>query len=249
MAVPLWFLEDERRQVTRKRKVLEQLSDYEIRKNFGLPWWGASALCTFFEPLEGQRISSIPLETKALTFLSYLRSGNFQYSLGTLSGVSQSSVSRIIDTFSNYTSSFAKDYITFPTLLEERVANKLAFYQLSGRKLGGILGVVDGTHVLIKAPSIDEFAYVNRKLQHSINCQIVANYNYYITDAVVKWPGSTHDSFIWNHSGVRSRLKNGEFGEGYFLGKIILKTTTCTGNNCTDTDTCLFYLQGTRVTH
>jgi hypothetical protein len=219
MAVPLWFLQEEKRNVFRQRKTLDLLNDYEIRKNFGVPRWGAKALVEFFEPLEGERSTSIPLETKVLTFLSYLRSGNFQYSLGTLSGVSQTSVSRIIDSCVHHTLSFASESINFPLVLEERVKNKLEFFELSRRKFQGILGVVDGTHIGIKAPTKDEFAYVNRKLQHSINCQIVANHDYYILDAVAKWPGSSHDSFIWNQSSIKRRLKNGEFGEGVFFGK------------------------------
>jgi hypothetical protein len=219
MAVPLWYLQEERRRVPKQRKVLELLSDFEVRKNFGFPWWGAKSICDFFEPLEGQRTTSIPVETKVLTFLSYLRSGNFQWSVGTSSGVSQASASRIIESCCNHTLTFAEQSINFSTFIGDRIANKLAFFNSSQRKLPGILGVVDGTHVTIQAPSIDEFAYVNRKLEHSINCQVVANHNYYILDAVAKWPGSSHDSFFWNQSSVRERLRNGEFGEGYFLGK------------------------------
>jgi len=219
MAIPLWFLEEERRNIVRSRKYLDQLSDYEVRKNFGLPWWGAKSIVEFYEPVEGIRSSSVPLETKVLTFLSYLRSGSFQWSLGTLSGVSQSSVSRIVESCCNHTVSQAKDFITFPPALE-RQAIKSGFYELSRRKLGGILGVVDGTHVNIKAPSRDEFAYVNRKQQHSINCQVVANSDYYILDLVAKWPGGSHDSFIWKQSSIRKRIQDGELGEGYFLGKL-----------------------------
>jgi len=219
MAVPLWYLEEEQRRVTRRRKLLDQLSDYEIRKNYGVPYFGAQAICNFYEALEGQRVTSIPLETKTLVFMSYLRSGNFQYSLGTLSGVSQTSASRIIEKFTNFTISHSSKFINFPIGLEDRVQNKLGFYGVSGNRLEGILGVVDGSHVAIIAPRVDEFAYVNRKQQHSINCQLVASYNYYITDLVAKYPGSSHDSFIWNHCSVRERLRNGEFGEGYFLGE------------------------------
>ena len=74
---------------------------------------------------------------------------------------------------------------------------------MSERKLGSILDIVDGTYVNIKASSIDEFAYVNRKQQHSINCQVVANSDYYIRDLVTKWPEGTDESFMWKQSSAR----------------------------------------------
>jgi hypothetical protein len=161
MAIPLWCLEEERRGIATTRKVSDQLSDYEIRKNFGLPWWGRA-----LRALRRSLKFFHPVETKVLTFLSYLRSGSFQCSLGTLLGVSQTSLSRIIDAGSKYTVSQAKTFVTFPNSVEERTNSKLRFYELSGRKLGAILGVIDGTHVGIKAPKADEFAYVNRKQHH-----------------------------------------------------------------------------------
>ncbi|KAJ1187176.1 hypothetical protein NDU88_003955 [Pleurodeles waltl] len=33
-----------------------------------------------------------------------------------------------------------------------------------------------------------------------------------------RYPGSTHDSYIFRHSGIHTRLLAGEFGEGYLLG-------------------------------
>lgn len=37
-----------------------------------------------------------------------------------------------------------------------------------------MIGCIDGTHIPIKAPSINEGDYVNRKSVHSINVQVIA---------------------------------------------------------------------------
>ena len=67
----------------------------------------------------------------------------------------------------------------------------------------GVVGVIDGTHIKIIAPSNDKDAFVNRKKVHSINTQIVFDANFNILDVVAKWPGATHDSRILMESGFR----------------------------------------------
>lgn len=47
------------------------------------------------------------------------------------------------------------------------------FYEEAGMPC--TIGAIDGTHICIKAPSTEEWNYVNRKGQHSINVQ-VSNY-------------------------------------------------------------------------
>lgn len=39
-----------------------------------------------------------------------------------------------------------------------------------------------------------------------------------INDIVARWPGSAHDSHIFDNSRIRARLENGEFGETVLLG-------------------------------
>uniref|UniRef100_A0A3P9BSJ7 Putative nuclease HARBI1 n=1 Tax=Maylandia zebra TaxID=106582 RepID=A0A3P9BSJ7_9CICH len=67
----------------------------------------------------------------------------------------------------------------------------------------GVVGVIDGTHVRIIAPSEDEAVFVNGRNFHSINVQIVVNAACKILDMVAKWPGCTHDARMLSESGIR----------------------------------------------
>lgn len=66
----------------------------------------------------------------------------------------------------------------------------------------GVVGVIDGAHIRIIAPTEDEDIFVNRKQYHSINAQIVSSAEYHILDIVAKWPGSTHDERIPSEIGL-----------------------------------------------
>lgn len=217
MAVPLFVLNNERKRVYKTRKVLEILSDFEIKTHTGLPAWGAREIVKFFEPLEGKTQAAIPLETKVLCFLAHLRSGSFQWCLGSLGGVSQPSVSRFIEECLNHTVKLASRIIVFPKTVEEINSSKQRFYGVDS--FPNVLGVIDGTHIAIKAPTENEPIYVCRKQFHSINTQVICGADYTIYDIVAAWPGSTHDSFIYNNCGAKKRLYRGEFGEGWLLGK------------------------------
>ena len=70
-----------------------------------------------------------------------------------------------------------------------------------------VIGAIDCTHVEIIAPhKLIEVDYVIRKGRHSINLQAVANSSLEFTSLVAKFPGRTHDSFIWANCGLKTRL-------------------------------------------
>ena len=75
-------------------------------------------------------------------------------------------------------------------------------------------------HIPIIAPSTNEPLYVNRKGYHSINVQAKCDDEYRIIDAVVKWPGSTHDAFMWRQSAIHQKISSDEIQtvDGWFLG-------------------------------
>ena len=57
-----------------------------------------------------------------------------------------------------------------------------------------------------------------RKLQfYSINVQAVCDSNAFITIIVARWPGSTHDSRIFENSKIADKLRDGAL-DGIFVG-------------------------------
>lgn len=219
--VPLFVLHNNSRIVSRRRLTLEKLSDFEIRKNCGLNYHNLLDITDISDQVEGKYSTAVLLETKIITYLSYIRSGNFQWSLGTLSGTSQPTVFRIIDSCNSTVIESWKNIIQFPTNVVEINKSKLEFANLrSTRGFPNVLGVVDGTHIAIKRPENEiENRFVNRKKYHSINCQVVVDAKERFLDAVVRWPGSTHDALIWRESYVNSRLYQESVGEGWILGE------------------------------
>lgn len=49
-----------------------------------------------------------------------------------------------------------------------------------------------------------------------MNVQVICDADMYITNIVARWPGSTHDSHIFNNSVIKNKFENGEH-EGFWL--------------------------------
>ncbi|XP_046408741.1 putative nuclease HARBI1 [Ischnura elegans] len=70
-----------------------------------------------------------------------------------------------------------------------------------------VIGCIDGTHIPIQSPGGDNAElFRNRKGYFSINVQVVCDADLKIIDIVSRWPGSTHDSTIFNASFIRSQM-------------------------------------------
>jgi len=59
--------------------------------------------------------------------------------------------------------------------------------------------------------------YRNRKGWFSFNVQVVINARLEVIDIVARWPGSTHDSTIFNHSRIKSLFEAGTFGDSVLI--------------------------------
>ncbi|KAK4297246.1 hypothetical protein Pmani_003630 [Petrolisthes manimaculis] len=100
--------------------------------------------------------------------------------------------------------------------IEETTATKRKLFMIAN--FPHVIGIIDGTHVPIAAPSQDEEVYVNRKRFHSLNVQVVCDADYVILDFCTRFPGSSHDSFVWQNSNLYQKFQQGEFGNSVLLG-------------------------------
>ncbi len=132
-------------------------------------------------------------------------------------GPSQSTVSRVLNgTIAALTTpNIVRQFIEFPTDLQTLRQKQEAFMRIAG--FPGVVGAIDGTHVRIISPTVNEEAYVNRKGFQSINVQVVFDAAYKILDLVPKWPGSTHDSRVLSESGLTGLFEQNYVHSGCHL--------------------------------
>ena len=104
--------------------------------------------------------SQTPILQVLLTPRFYAK-GTLQNVIGELLGVDQSTVSRIVNKFTNAFFRRMNQFIVWP---DQRKAdgNKRGYYRM--RRFPNGIGCVDGTHVRIQAPFDQEHEFVNRKI-------------------------------------------------------------------------------------
>ncbi|XP_031349770.1 putative nuclease HARBI1 [Photinus pyralis] len=71
-----------------------------------------------------------------------------------------------------------------------------------------VFGCVDGTHIPIPGPLADN-SYYNRKGFHSVLLQGICNAKQEFINVYCGWPGSVHDSKMWQNSKVYKKLEEG----------------------------------------
>ncbi|KAH1006028.1 hypothetical protein HUJ04_006910 [Dendroctonus ponderosae] len=135
---------------------------------------------------------------------------------GDLRGVSQATVSQIEKKVSVALAENVKLFIKFPNTLRDQQKNISKFFAIVS--FPSVSACVDCTHILIKNPggTIGEI-FRNRKRQFSLNVQVACDPNMKIVDIDVRYPGSTHDSVIFDRSALRIRFETNQI-PGLLLG-------------------------------
>nr|CAI5818940.1 unnamed protein product [Callosobruchus analis] len=104
-----------------------------------------------------------------------------------------------------------------PQTEQERRDEATKFYSFGHPP--NIIGAVDCTHIKMQSPggNLAE-VYRNRKGWFCTNTQIVAGSTGKIIDTVARWPGSVHDTTIFNVSHLRARFESHHFNQYCLVG-------------------------------
>ncbi|MCP4459512.1 MAG: transposase family protein [Cytophagales bacterium] len=140
----------------------------------------------------------LPAEVKVMVALRYFASNSHQLTVSDTFHIGQASASRCVNQCMEEWNKLLPKFINFPTNQAELQAIQHGFYSFA--RFPQVVGAIDGTHVKVIPERRDENDYVNRKGQHTLNCQAVCDHNGRYLNLVARWPGSTHDSFILKNS-------------------------------------------------
>ena len=156
----------------RNREDPLQWDDTELITEYRLPEAVVMELCELLRD-DLKPVSTSPrcltVEEQVLIALKLLASGSFQSSTKDNINVAQPTVSVVLSKFLDSLLAKKHEFISMPSR-EAAAISKRQFYCIAG--FPGVIGLVDGTHIPIIAPSEDEHLYVNRKGFHSINVQV-----------------------------------------------------------------------------
>ncbi|XP_028315330.1 putative nuclease HARBI1 [Gouania willdenowi] len=161
-----------------------------------------------------KRSHAIPSMAKLLAVLHFLASGSFQRTVAVHAGLSQSSFSSALSQVLNAMSRRMNSHIQFPHTPAALKDTKSGFYALAD--FPNVIGAIDCTHVKLAPPSPIDYVCRNHRSSHMLSVQVVCDSEGIITNVVAK--ASVKDNLILQNSALFTKLKDGDYGEGWLLG-------------------------------
>ena len=203
-----------------RRYPLEIYDDVDMYERYRFTRRGVMKLLDILEPHlqpPTMRSHAIDYRIQVFTALKFYATGTVHNNHGDHHGISKASASRIVRRVTKCLVRLKDDHVKFPTTPQEVAVAQGGFFAVAG--FPRVVSAVDCTHVLMYKSKLGPNAhvYVNRKRAKSINVQLMCDSRYRITNVVARWPGSTHDSRILQHSDIGQRFAAGQM-EGIIIG-------------------------------
>ena len=153
-----------------------EFSDEELRQRYR---FGRETIGYLSDLMRGDlergtnKETALSVEQQVMIALRFYGSGSHLQVVGDTMGFDKSTVSRVIDRVTDSLVAMKDDFISWPDNQRKNVI-RAGFYEKAG--FPNVVGCIDGTHIRITGPSIDEPAFVNRKGFHSINVQAICDH-------------------------------------------------------------------------
>lgn len=162
------------------------------------------------------RSNSLSPINQLLVALRFYATGSFQLVVGDTFNIDTATACRTLHRVTRAIAGLRERLVRFPDT-EQLLRDTMKEFH-SKSKLPGIVGAIDCSHIPIQSPGGDDAEiYRNRKGYFSVNVQLISTPNNYITDVVARWPGSVHDSTIFENSLIRGKFETGQC-RGYLVG-------------------------------
>ncbi|KAF8364282.1 hypothetical protein PRIPAC_91205 [Pristionchus pacificus] len=161
---------------------------------------------------------TISKENQVLIFISSLASNSFQSVICDRFGCSQQTVSNIVERvlYALTDPVVVAHYIQFPIENDAwRKRTARDFSRMAG--LRNVVGAVDGTFIPIQNPPNSNNTFRCRKQFPALNATFIVDSWGRILYANPRSTGSTHDSFVLEHSTARRRINAINYPQGFAL--------------------------------
>ena len=156
--------------------------------------------------------AAVPLEKRVAIGLWRLATGESYRSTSVTFGVGKCTALNIVHEFVRALIHVREDYLSFPSN-GRALENVMQKFELK-HGLPQVAGVIDGSHIKIKAPEKDHEAYFNRKQCYSIVLQGVVDSECKFLDVSTGFPGSVHDARIFRRSALYRNIIAGDIMAG-----------------------------------
>ena len=206
---------EEPRCLKQRTRFLEYFGDDDFKNRVRLSKKGFFDLAEEVEdfmPSQQGKKWSLTIYEKLWITLRFFASNCLQSSVGDFIGIHKTTVSKTIHDTTEALCCLKQRWIK---MFDSVVETKTAFHHMAG--FPGVIGCIDCSHVKIRRPDENAEEFVNRKGVYSINVQVVCDHKLRINDIVCRWPGSVHDSRIFDNSTLKHRLETNQLN-GILLG-------------------------------
>lgn len=198
----------------------EMLNDSEFKRIFRLNKATVMNLVRTIGPRiepTTRRNKSLDARCQILIALRFYATGGFLELIGDYMHIHKSNISRTLQRVTHEIAQVHHRFIKMPTTNAELAAIKQRFHNIAG--FPRVVGTVDCTHVAIQSPGgVNAEQFRNRKGYFSINVQAICDADLRLMHLMARWPGSVHDSTIFNNSPLPVEFRLQRYGNGFLLG-------------------------------